>query len=235
MSYYELSGSSLTLYLSTEYHNLDTTVALLLRAAVVKTLTQIPAVNDVTFYVGDIPMTDSSGNLIGALSADSFVENPGGQINYTAETTLSLYFADETGTKLVKEVQNVYYITSIAMEKLVVERLIAGPETEGYKATVPSGTKIISVTTLDGTCYVNLNDGFLVQDYEVAEDVVIYSIVDSLFALNNGISAVQITVNGESNIVYREAISLNQNFTRNTDLIAEDDAQDVVEVELVSE
>lgn len=224
---YSISNSTLNLYFSTDYSSMDAAAEVLCRAAVVKSVLQIPGINDVSFYVGDAPLMDSDGNAVGIMTADSFVENPGSQINSTQTTTLTLYFTDESGEKLVPEVQTVHYISSISLEKLVVEQLIAGPETEQLKATIPTDTKIVSVTVTDGVCYVNLDDGFLVQDYNVSEQVVIYSIVDSLFELNNGIGKVQISVNGENNMVYRESISLDQMFTRNLDLIDSNQEQTV--------
>ena len=68
--------------------------------------------------------------------------------------------------------------------------------------------------------FVNLNEGFLNQNYEVAEPVVIYSIVNSLAELAN-INKVQISVNGDSQGVYREKLELNTVYERNLDYLDE--------------
>ena len=93
-----------------------------------------------------------------------------------------------------------------------------GHMTEGAYLTVNPTTKIVSVTVKDGTCYVNLSNDFLNQPYNVASDVTIYSITNSLAELSN-VNRVQIAVNGESNISYRENMSLNNVFERNLDIL----------------
>ena len=74
------------------------------------------------------------------------------------------------------------------------------------------------MTVKDGTCYVNLSNEFLSQPYNVASDVTIYSITNSLVELSN-VNRVQISVNGETNISYRENMSLNNVFERNLDIL----------------
>ena len=63
-----------------------------------------------------------------------------------------------------------------------------------------------------------MDEGFLTQDASVSEQVVIYSIVDSLFALGE-IDSVRISVDGESEMVYRESISLDQDFYEDLSLV----------------
>ncbi len=52
----------------------------------------------------------------------------------------------------------------------------------------------------------------------MASDVTIYSITNSLVELSN-VNRVQISVNGETNISYRENMSLNNVFERNLDIL----------------
>ena len=66
-----------------------------------------------------------------------------------------LYFADESGTKLVPEARDVFYDINTSKERIIVDELIKGPETVGLKATIPSDTKVVSVTMNEGICYVN--------------------------------------------------------------------------------
>ncbi|MEG1292235.1 MAG: GerMN domain-containing protein, partial [Lachnospiraceae bacterium] len=65
-------------------------------------------------------------------------------------------------------------------------------------------------------CFVNLDAGFLNQNYEITEPVVIYSIVNSLVELPN-INKVQISVNGDSSMVYREKYELSTMYERDLD------------------
>ena len=48
---------------------------LLRRAAIVKTLCQIVNVRMVEFYVGELPLTDIDGKVVGAMSANNFMES----------------------------------------------------------------------------------------------------------------------------------------------------------------
>ncbi|WP_440322030.1 GerMN domain-containing protein [Laedolimicola sp.] len=216
---YTLDNGQLTLHFDPAYQDMDWIREILCRSAVVRTLCQIPDVEYVSFLIGDNPLMDLDKNPVGQMNADSFVENTGDAINEETVTTLTLYFANKSGDKLVKEKVNVTGSSNISVEKLVVESLIRGPVSgDTDYPTLPSGTKILSISTKDGICYVNLNDGFLEQGYNVTEAVTIYSIVDSLTELS-GISKVQILVNGETDLVYKESMRLDTIYERNLDII----------------
>jgi germination protein M len=232
---YEINKTTLIVHFSQNYSNLPADEAVLVRTATARTLLQVPEISNISIYVGDKPLQDSNGNVIGLMSEDSFIENPGSQLNSIQTAQLTLYFADAKGSQLVSEVQTVHYISSISIEKLIVEQLIAGPETKKLQATISSETKILNVTTNDNICYVNFDDGFLIQNYDVSEEAVIYSIVDSLTELS-GINKVQISVNGSTNMYYREKESLDTFFTRNLDLVdSTDDSVNKTEVERIGE
>lgn len=215
---YSMDGALLTLYFDSDYEKMNEVEEVLCRAAIVKTMTQIDGVDCVAFYVGDTPLTDSNGYLVGSMTADTFIENPGEQINSIQNTNLTLYFANEAGDALVKETRKVHYSSNISIEKLIMEQLLAGPETEGLKSAIPVGTKLINVSVVEGVCYVSLDDNFKNQDYSVNESIVIYSIVDSLSELTT-ISKVQISVNGDTSGVYRDNFKMSDMYTRNLDYV----------------
>lgn len=215
---YSLDGAMLTLWLDEDYNKMEQVEKVLCCAAVVRTMTQIEGVDCVTFYVGDSQLTDAQGNLIGTLYADSFVENPGATINSIQNTTLTLYFANKDGDALIAETRSVHYSSNMSMEKVIVEQLLDGPDTQGLKSAIPSGTKLVSVSTVDGTCYVNLDATFKNQDYTVKEAIVIYSIVNSLSEQSN-ISQVQISVNGDTSGAYRDTYKLSDFYVRNLDYV----------------
>ncbi len=214
-----MDNGLLTMNFDEHYKNMQGPEEVLTRAAIVRTMTQLPDVEHVSFTIQGEPLTDSSGVTVGMMAADTFIENTGNEINSYEKVHLHLYFADESGAKLVEENQrNVVYNSNISMEKLVVEKLIEGPKSENVYPTINPETKIVSVTVKDGTCYVNLSSDFLTQPYNVTSDVTLYSITNSLVELPN-INKVMISVNGETNISYREKVSLNQAFERNLDLL----------------
>jgi germination protein M len=137
------------------------------------------------------------------------------------EKNLNLYFASKDGTRLVKEVRTVHYSTNISLEKLIMEQLIEGPKKSGTMATVPSGTKMISVSVVDGVCYVNLSDSFRNQNAEVNEEIVLYSIVNSLTEAQ-GVSKVQISVNGSTEGKIRYTYDLSKMYERDLGYTKED-------------
>lgn len=217
---YTLDKGQLSLSFDLPYLEMSKPYEILCRSAIVRTLCQIPEVEYVSLLVGDKPLMDSNETPIGPLNEESFVENAGNEINTYTMTTLQLYFANETGDMLVGERVEVHYSSNMSIEKLVVEQLIKGPITKDAYPAIPPETKIVSVSTKDGICYVNLDKGFLEQGYDVLEAIPVYSIVNSLTELP-GISKVQILINGETNLTYQESVRFETIFERNLDLIEE--------------
>ena len=218
MEWFQVNSSCLYLNFSDSYKSLSPTEEVLIRAAIVRTMLQVPGVSLVAFRVNEEPLLNSDGNIIGSMTSDSFVENPGQQINSSVVTNLTLYFSNADGTELVKETREVHYSTNISMEKLVMEQLIEGPKKSGATAAVPSGTKIISISTVDGVCYVNVSDTFKNQSAVISEEVLLYSIVNSLTELS-GITKVQISINGDTKGSVRYAYSLSKMYERNFDML----------------
>lgn len=216
---YSLDGVLLTLHFDKDYNNMSTVEEVLCRAAIVRTMTQIKGVECVSFYVGDMPLTDVKGNIVGSMNQESFIENPGEQINSIQNADLTLYFSNESGDGLVKEVrEDVYYSSNVSMEKLIIEQLLEGTQKKGAKSAIPGGTRLVTISVVDGVCYVSLDETFKNQDYKVNESIVIYSIVNSLTELPN-ISKVQISVNGDTNGVYRDNFPLSEMYERNLDYV----------------
>lgn len=218
---FKLNGDYLYIDFSKEYKELEPTEEVLIRAAIAKTVLQSEVCSLVSFTIDTKPLLTHDGTLVGSMSADNFVENPGKQINSSVESTLTLYFSDKNGTGLVKETRGVHYSTNISMEKLIMEQLIEGPKKSGATATMPSGTKLISVSVVDGVCYVNLSDSFKSQNPEVNEEIVLYSIVNSLTELQ-GVSKVQISVNGSTEGKLRYTYDLSKMYKRDTKYIKEE-------------
>ena len=215
---WELDQNQLYLDLSMEYLELPKIYEVLCRAAVVKTLCQVPEVEYVGFRVADQPLMNSDGSAVGLMTADQFIETAGEQPSAYQTADLTLYYANETGDKLVPLYVTMEYDSNITLEKLIVEQLIAGPPFEGAYPTIPAETKLVSIAVRDGICYVNLDNGFLESGYNVAESIPVYSIVNSLIE-NTTCQKVQFSINGETNMVYRGGISFNTPFEMNEDLI----------------
>lgn len=221
---YTLNEGQMNLDFSEDYIGQDPIVEVLCRAAVVRTLTQINGIDTITFSVQNETLTDISGVPVGAMTADSFIDNADTEINAYAEAKFRLYFANEEGDALVEVERNVVYNSNISMERQVVEELIKGPrkdaETEneeGYPTINPAVT-ILSVTVKDRVCYVNLSEDFLTPVYDVTSQTALYSIVNSLVELP-GVNRVQISIDGETDVTYRDSVSLTTVFERNLDIV----------------
>ncbi len=201
------------------YYQADTIQDILRRAAVVRTICQINGIRGVRFLVEGTEITDENLQPVGMMTADMFISNEGKQINTYEKTTITLYFADESGTLLLRTAENVAYSSNIAMERIVLEQLIRGPLYTGqYYPTMPSTVSILSITTKDGTCYVNLSTNFLTKVGNVTDETVLYSIVNSLTELSN-INKVQIMIDGETEISFGDHSYLNTPMERYLDIV----------------
>ncbi len=215
---YDYSGGLLTLNFDSTYMETDPTTEILDRAAMVRTLTQIPNVDNVAFQIAGVPLADSNGNIIGNMSSDSFVYNAGNEINTYEKVELVLYFATEDGKKLLPVYRNVVYNSNILMQRLAIEQLISGPNNDVAYPTINPQTKINSVSVRDGVCYVDFDNSFLTQPNAVSAEVAIYSLVNTVCNIAD-VNKVQISVGGETDIMFMESISLSNVFERNLDIL----------------
>ena len=215
---YSLEGDQLVLSLDAGYQRLDAGTEILVRAALVRTLTQAGGVDGVSILVDGVPLADAAGTPVGMMMADSFVLNDSGMEDSIRRTELTLYFANEEGNKLRACKRMVEYGQNVLPEQLVVEQLIAGAKEEGCFSVIADDTRILSVTNDDGICYVNLDASFLNPCGNATPEVSLYSVVNSLAELGT-VRCVQFIINGESNTMFREMLDLNRQYSRNLDII----------------
>lgn len=200
-----------------EYHDLNPVDEVLLRASIVKDYVQIPNIYLVTITAEGTPIVDSQGQEIGAMSLDSFLENTGKEIMAYQYKELNLYFTNEEGNQLVPEARQVYYNGNTPIEKVIVEQLLRGPGESGHYATLPSDTRIVGVSVADGIAYVNLGKQFVDEALPVDAQISIYSIVNSLIDAGN-VSQVQISINGDTSLLFKDKVDMNQLFQVNHEL-----------------
>ena len=200
-----------------EYHDLNPVDEVLLRASIVKDYVQIPNIYLVTITAEGTPIVDSQGQEIGAMSLDSFLENTGKEIMAYQYKELNLYFTNEEGNQLVPEARQVYYNGNTPIEKVIVEQLLRGPGESGHYATLPSDTRIVGVSVADGIAYVNLGKQFVDEALPVDAQIPIYSIVNSLIDAVN-VSQVQISINGDTSLLFKDKVDMNQLFQVNHEL-----------------
>lgn len=206
---------TLQLDMDAGYLELPPITEVLVRAAIVRTMTQLDDISYVGITVEGNQLYDSAGSPVGRMNAEQFIDNDGNEINTYELARVRLYFAAEDGEHLISANREKYYSTSMPLERFVVEELIAGPsgQVEGLYPSVNPSTKIVNVTTRDGICYVNLDDSFLAIVNNVPTEISIYAIVDSLVELSN-INKVQILINGEVPATFSAAT-----FERNLDIV----------------
>lgn len=220
---YQFENGRVTLNFSKEYKDMPNTREILVRAGFVKVLIQIPGVTEVQFMQNGIEMVDSQGNTYPVMTADTFVESDGNNINAYQYATLNLYFPEASGEYLVKEQVSVYYSSNVPLEQVIVEQLQKGPRVAGHQSVIPSETKILGVSVMEDVCYVNLDSSFNSPMVVTNADpeVLIYAIVNSIMDASD-VDKVQISIDGETDVEFRSSVSLNQFFTRNRDLIVEE-------------
>lgn len=218
-----LQNGTLTVFLSSDYEELETVREILTRAALVNTLCQIDGVDSVSFLCGDHPLTNEDGSVVTAMNSDMFIFNSGKEIMNYEKVRLHLYFANEDGDQLVDTYRNVVYNSNISMERLVVEQVLKGPNSDVVFPTLNPASKVLSVTTRDGVCYVNLDQAFLTEPYGVTSQVAIYSLVNSLTELSS-VSAVQITIEGKTGKAFMDS-SLSSAFERNLSVVRKNETR----------
>lgn len=204
---------------SSGYNQLSGVDEKLVRAAVVQSILEVDGIIGVYFTVDGAKLQFANGSSIGIMDANDFVMNAGTSISEYETTKLVLYFANETGDGLVAEARKVKHTTNDLKEQLIVENLLKGPEKTGNYPTINPQTTLLSVTTKDDTCYVNFDSDFLNRVYDVKPEIIIYSIVNSLIDGSSTVNKVQITVNGEKEVVYESTVNLSKPFEADLSLI----------------
>lgn len=220
LSGYELISSQLVMNFDASYFELEKGIEVLFRASLVKTMCQLDGIESVVFSVESQPLSDMSGKPYGSMMADSFIDNTGSEMDAYDRTELTLYFANKKGDALVADKIIAAYPTNTSMERLVLEKLLAGPKNPDLRATLSEERKINSVVVKDGTCYVNLSEASVDLTGAVDEQVSLYSIVNSLTELTS-INKVQISIDGDIGRTFRGGMPLGTSYERNLDIIEE--------------
>lgn len=210
----------LTINFSETYKQLSGISEILRRACVVKTLCQIDGISKVEYNVENQPLMYSETNPVGAMSGDDFIDNTGGETTYYQNVQVSLYYTNADGRKLYQTRHNVEFDGTISIEELVIRQLLSGPlEDDKLAPVLPAGTKINKVNFKDGICYVDFSKEFLEGRDGVSNDVIVYSVVNSLTDIGS-VTKVQLWIDGKTLSSYRETIPIDLPLERKFDIIA---------------
>ncbi len=198
---------------SKEIFDLDQVSSILMRAAVVNTITSIKGINGVYITVDGEDYIDSNGEKTGVLHRTDIVLDAYGETTVTKYA--KLYFADQEAQGLLPESREITVSDKETEEMQVVKQLVAGPTAEGLIPTIPGETKILSVDTKEGTCFVNFSEEFIAKHSggTAGETLTIYSIVNSLTELDH-VNQVQFLIEGQKRESFIHMI-FNEPFSRN--------------------
>lgn len=219
---YDVQDNLLVIDFSKEYSEMSKVREILTRDGIVQMLLQIPDIVKIRFTVAGQPLKDSRNQEIGDMTDNTFVElSKKNEDNYRYDT-VTLYFADKSGKRLLKENRNVYYRRTLPKERIVLEQLAKGPLEDGHYATIPESTMAINVITADRICYLDLNSEFQDAALDVAENISVYSVVNSIVDSCEA-DKVQISIEGNSGGNFQKNLPLYKFYEKNEDLVLPDE------------
>jgi germination protein M len=212
-----LEDSNLIIDFTSSYSKLNATKEIFMRASIVKSLVQISGISSVEFKQTGTPLMTLYDEPVGPMTAETFIDDSNTDWGAAQDDTVTLFYANETGDKLVGEETKITVENNVPMEQEIIQCLIDGSDQESCYCPVPEGTEVIKTVTKNGTCYVDLNENFLNPMENVSAEVTVYAIVNSLAELST-INKVQFTINGEKVEKFRETLEFDVPFYRNLDL-----------------
>lgn len=172
--------------------------SLVLRFAFVNTLCNIEGIEGIVIQVEGSPLvSESTGKEFGVLSISDIA------LNTEDNVTISLYFPNSKYESLSLEKRTVDVQQTLSLEKAIVSELIKGPSEKDLRSSIPEGTKLLSIETKDGVCYVNFSSEFCTKTSSGSYGTTfsLYSVVNSLCSLE-GVSSVQILVDGKTGVEF---------------------------------
>lgn len=119
---------------------------------------------------------------------------------------VTLYFANRSTGLLEGEARTLEIKEGDTTAGRIMAALLEGPKSQTLSASIPAGTKLLSVSVENGMCDVNLSQEFLEsvpEDWQI-QQLTVYSIVNSLTDTDS-IGQVQLLVEGKTAEYYGSA------------------------------
>jgi len=205
------------------YDSVNAESLLFFKTCVAWTILQLEDVDSISISLTDLANNDDeTATTVESFDRNSFTMNFGDRNGYKQTGTVILYFANEDGMMLKEYQRTVEISNTTSLARLVVESLIHGPEKEGYTATLSDEIKINNISVNDGICYVDLSDEFYDTSNPLKNDIIVYSVVNSLVELPT-VSKVQFLKNGEKQLFFRESMPFDEIFERNLDIVEQEE------------
>lgn len=220
---YDKVQNSVKISFNVVYDSINAESLLFFKTCVSWTLLQLEEVENVSIALTDVANPDEeTATTVESFDRNSFTMNFGDRSGYKQTGTIVLYFANANGDMLKEYQKTVEISNTTSLSRLVIESLIHGPEEEGYIATLSDEVKINNISVNDGICYVDLSDEFYDTANPLKNDIIVYSVVNSLVELPT-VSKVQFLKNGEKQMFFRETMPFDAIFERNLDLVEQEE------------
>ncbi len=171
---------------------------LLANLCLMSTLCELDDIESIDVSVNGSPLTASNGSKIGLLGMKNIIYDSDSLA--PGSVTVQLFFSSEDGQMLEAEKRTVKLNDEVgSLEYVLVNELIKGPKTDNLQSTIPEETKVLSVETKEGICFVNLSKEFKSEHIggTAAETMTIYSIVNTLTEELDSIEKVQFLIEGQ--------------------------------------
>lgn len=218
MSYY-IKENVLYLNFDINYSSMKPTREILARAAIVKTFTGIDGIEFIGINSNEQAIKDAKGNPLPIFYAGEFIDSIV-DVNSFERKEFILYFANNTGDKLVPERREIVYNINNKLEKLIIEELMKGPRSDNSKVLFNSEVKLNNISIKDNTCYIDFDDKFINFLNRPNAELLLYSIVNSISELGN-VNKVQFTINGNTDYKFPSGVDISKAYDRNLDYIEE--------------
>ncbi len=230
---YKRGIDALRLDFSGEYYSLTNIEEVLLRAAVVKTFSQIPGVMKVMITVEGEQLVDTDNRAVPAMDSDDFINTKEGGINSYQNAVLSLYFVSEKTGRLERETRFLHYSSNMVLENVVAEQLIQGPDSPDLEPVFLDTVRILSVQVQDGICTIDFDQTVNTEPADGAADAetALYALVNSICDTCDEVDGVRIRIEGMGNVLFRGEVSLDHVFEINLEGSAPKDNIQYVEGE----
>lgn len=202
---------------SKEFASANDVAGVVERMSVVNTLTGITGVEKVRIHIDGEELIGPSGKPLGDMSPAKLDEN--GAPVQGGIKTITLYFGDSNAEKVIAEKREIELSQGEQLERIIFLELMNGPKTDGLHATIPKGTKLLSIRTGNGLCTLDLSKEFVDNSPggTAGESMTLNSVVNTLTELSY-IKKVQFLIDGQKREIYTHAI-FDQPFSRKEDII----------------
>ncbi|NCC68061.1 MAG: hypothetical protein EOM14_07695 [Clostridia bacterium] len=185
----EQTGVVAKLTMNEAYRTLRSIEKTLADYCLMLTMCSLPDINYVSIYVGD-EVVESR------LSPDDIVlENT---VVSAEEVGVRVYFPNASGSGLGFEYRTVTLSEDSSAERLVMDALLAGPESENFAPALGDDCVLLAVYTSGDVCTVSFAEGFLSNESlsDTQIKLSLYSIVNSLTSLSE-VTGVQFLIEGK--------------------------------------